>query len=95
MSRKRVAILFRYIPQYRLPFLIHLHERYRAAQIELKVVYGNPAEEDDGCGDRVDFPAGAFVRNYFITFGKYTAVFSVLGAVDFPRSSTRWRVGQW
>lgn len=74
MVRKRVVILFRYIPQYRLPFLIRLQELCRARQIDLKVVYGTPAREDDGRADRVDFAAGVFVRNYFVTLGKYTAV---------------------
>src|SRR5579862_9843864 len=70
MSTKNVVILFRYIPQYRLPFLQALYNACRERGTDLTVIYGNPAAEDVARADRVEFPSGAFVPNRFFSLGR-------------------------
>jgi hypothetical protein len=70
MQNKRVAILYRYIPQYRLEVYRRLYELCRENSIDLDVIYGNPAQSDSIKHDAVDFEYGIFKRNRFLTIGR-------------------------
>jgi glycosyltransferase involved in cell wall biosynthesis len=70
MARRRVVMLLRYIPQYRLPFLTRLHEKCIGANIDLKVIYGTPAKNDSMKADGIDFQPGLFIPNRIVPFGQ-------------------------
>ena len=53
MFAKRVVMLCKYIPQYRIPFLTKLHEACRQAGLDLKVIYGNPGRIDASRADEL------------------------------------------
>lgn len=74
MTGDRVVMLFRYIPQYRLPFLHALHDACIRKGIEFTVIYGDPADEDAARADRVEFWPGVFVRNRFIKLGRWSMI---------------------
>ena len=48
---QQVALVLRYIHQYRLPFLLRLHEECMQAGIDLKVIYGDPEEAKSILGE--------------------------------------------
>jgi glycosyltransferase involved in cell wall biosynthesis len=74
MAGKRVVWLYRYIPQYRLPFFLCLHEACAQEGIDLKVIYGDPIREDAARRDESNFTPGVFVRNRFIRLGRHTLI---------------------
>jgi glycosyltransferase involved in cell wall biosynthesis len=74
MSRKKVALLCAYLPQYRLPFVAALYEKCRQSGIDLEVIYGNPTENNELRADRSDFAPGHFAPSRFITCGPFTAI---------------------
>jgi glycosyltransferase involved in cell wall biosynthesis len=69
MPRKQVAIVYRYIPQYRLEFYKRLFELCENNDIDLKIVYGNPNKAEKMKGDAVSFEPGTFVANKFFSIG--------------------------
>src|SRR4051812_12297117 len=70
MSRKKVAIIYRYVPQYRLEFYKRLYEICKNNDIDLKVVYGNPGKPDNTKGDAASFEPGTFIENKFYSVGQ-------------------------
>jgi glycosyltransferase involved in cell wall biosynthesis len=70
MADRRVVIILRYIPQYRLPFLMKLYEACVGANVDLKVIYGNPAKVDAMRKDSVDFEPGLFITNRIVPIGR-------------------------
>jgi hypothetical protein len=66
---KRVIMLLRYIPQYRLPFFAKLHEACNQGNIDLQIVYGNPTAADATKADSVDFEPGFLIPNRSIKVG--------------------------
>ena len=51
---KRVVILYRFLPQYRIPFYEGLRSQLCQAGVELSLVYGDGDEDDRAKGDLVD-----------------------------------------
>jgi glycosyltransferase involved in cell wall biosynthesis len=74
MKNKRVVILYRYIPEYRLAVYERLYELCRVNSIDLDIIYGDPSKSDRLKNDSVDFEFGIFKRNQFWSFGKIELV---------------------
>jgi glycosyltransferase involved in cell wall biosynthesis len=69
VSRKRVAILYRYVPQYRLEFYRRLYALCKNSDIDLDVIYGNPSKTEKTKGHAVSFEPGQFIKNKFYSVG--------------------------
>jgi glycosyltransferase involved in cell wall biosynthesis len=68
--KKRVAIVYRYIPQYRLDFYNRLYNLCKGTNITLDVIYGNPSPIDNKKRDSVDFLPGKFIENHWLSVGR-------------------------
>ena len=69
MRNSRVAIIYKYIPQYRFDFFTQLMDMSCRNNLDLKIIYGDPGQLDRSKGDSVDLRSGTFVRNRFIPVG--------------------------
>lgn len=68
---KTVAIIYRFLPQYRVEFYEQLRDILASNEIELKLLYGQGDEEDRKKGDLVDLPWGIKVPNKIIRIGSH------------------------
>src|SRR5262245_41175384 len=66
---QRVALVLRYVHQYRIPFLLRLQEQCMQAGVDLNVIYGDPVSGDAAKADSRDFTPGLFVKNRFMKIG--------------------------
>jgi glycosyltransferase involved in cell wall biosynthesis len=69
MARKKVVFVYRYIPQYRLPFYKCLHDLCKDSEIDLTVLYGDPSPAETKKGDSVDFKFGKRIANWWFSIG--------------------------
>ena len=67
MTRPTVAVLYKYVPQYRRRFFELLSDHLTERDVELILVYGDPGPEDVGKGDAVELPWATKVPNVTIT----------------------------
>lgn len=80
--RRRVAIVYRIVPRYRLAFYELLRERLDARGIELALIYGQPGPEDAKKADTVDVPWGRYLPSRIVRLGGREIYWQpVLGAV--------------
>lgn len=83
---KKVAIVYKYIPQYRREFYTKLKQALAHENIELRVIYGQPGKEDSIKGDMVDLSWGIKIHNTVLHFfGKdiyWQPILSHIGDVD-------------
>ncbi len=71
-SVKKVAILSRYLPHYRKPFIEGLYYDLKDSNIDFLYIYGNPDPNESRKNDSVDFENGKRIKNwYFQIKGKY------------------------
>lgn len=68
---KKVVVIQRYIPQYRIRFFELLKSSLANRNINLLVIYGQPGLKDELKKDAVDFAHGVYKRNMIISIGKY------------------------
>jgi L-malate glycosyltransferase len=67
MTRKRVVILYKYIPQYRVAFFNLLNEICRESEIELEIIYGTPGKIDALKGHSANLEFATLVPNRIIS----------------------------
>ena len=67
MSRRRVVILYKYIPQYRVAFFKLLNEICRQHEIDLEIIYGTPGKIDALKGHSVQLEFATYVPNRIIS----------------------------
>lgn len=67
--RPVVAIVYRYVHQYRREFYDLLRDRLDAAGVDLRLVAGEPGPEDIRKGDAIDVPWARRVKNVVLPFG--------------------------
>lgn len=86
MKKQQVAIVYKYIPQYRREFYTKLKQELARENIELKLIYGQPSKEDAIKGDEVDLSWGIKIHNSSLKiFGKdiyWQPVLSHIADVD-------------
>ena len=68
--RAVVAIVYRYIHQYRREFYDRLRDRLAAADVELRLVAGEPGPEDVSKGDAIEVPWARRIKNVVFPFGQ-------------------------
>jgi glycosyltransferase involved in cell wall biosynthesis len=68
-SKKKVAIIYRYIPQYRFAFYNRLKLFLKDKGIDLILIYGQPGKNDQSKKDAIDIPWGKRIRNRIFTIG--------------------------
>jgi len=61
--KHKVAIIYRYIPQYRYGFYENLRNRLLDEGVELVLIYGQPGANDRLKGDAVEIPWGIKLKN--------------------------------
>jgi len=61
--KHKVAIIYRYIPQYRYSFYENLRNRLLDEGVELVLIYGQPGANDRLKGDAVEIPWGIKLKN--------------------------------
>ncbi len=66
---KKVAILYRFLPQYRIDFYNQLKEILLKENIELNLVYGKSQNGNSKKKDEVDVNWGTYIPNKFIKIG--------------------------
>jgi L-malate glycosyltransferase len=85
-KKQKIAIVYKYIPQYRKEFFIKLKEKLSHENIELRLIYGQPGKDFSQKKDEVDFDWGIKIHNFILEiFGKsfyWQPIFSHLGDVD-------------
>ncbi|HRP46382.1 MAG TPA: glycosyltransferase family 4 protein [Trueperaceae bacterium] len=70
---KRVVIINRVLPQYRLEFFSRLRDSLAAHDVELVLVYGDGEASERAKGDLVDLEWGHAIRNRRLSAGKLVA----------------------
>jgi glycosyltransferase involved in cell wall biosynthesis len=70
-KRKKIIILYRYIPQYRIRFYELLRCRLAENNIDLLVIYGQPGSKDALKKDAVKYSDGIFKRSIILSIGRY------------------------
>ena len=68
--KQKVAIIYRYIPQYRYGFYERLRNRLFDEGVELILIYGQPGANDRLKGDAVEIPWGIKLRNRILRIGR-------------------------
>src|SRR5690349_15297867 len=68
--RTRVAVVYRYVPQYRDPFYSALRAALSARGIDFQLIYGQPIGEDRYKSDAIELPWGQRIRNYAFPLGR-------------------------
>jgi glycosyltransferase involved in cell wall biosynthesis len=66
MPRKRVVILYKYIPQYRVEFFRLLNETCRKHEIDLEIIYGTPGKIDALKGHSAELEFATLVPNRIV-----------------------------
>ena len=83
---QKIAIIQKYIPQYRREFFVRLREELRHKNIDLLLIYGQPNIKDALKNDAVDLDWAVKVPNKIIKIGRkdlfWQPVFSYLQNVD-------------
>src|SRR6516164_38847 len=86
MSRRRVVILYKYIPQYRVAFFTRLHEICRHRDVDLVIIHGDPGKADSLKGHSAKLDFATHVPNRFISVAGteliWQPVLSHLGGAD-------------
>jgi L-malate glycosyltransferase len=67
---RRVAILQRYVPQYRVPFFDQLRLDLLSRGVNLDLIYGHPSPEELLKGDTSEVPWGISIRNRTLRMGQ-------------------------
>ena len=70
MKKRKVTIVWKYIPQYRKSFYELLKIKLEQMGIELALIYGQPSRSEAARKDAVDISWGQKVHNTYITVGK-------------------------
>lgn len=68
--RRRVVILYRYVPRYREAFYRLLRDRLAADGIDLDVIYGQPIGEDASKADAAELEWGIRITNRSLALGR-------------------------
>jgi glycosyltransferase involved in cell wall biosynthesis len=68
--RPVVAIVYRYVHQYRREFYDRLRDRLAAADVELRLIAGEPGPEDASKGDAIEVPWARAIDNVVVPFGQ-------------------------
>jgi glycosyltransferase involved in cell wall biosynthesis len=71
IRKRKVVIIYKFIPQYRQPFYEALRGKLDSMGIELNVIYGQPDVNEAQKGDEVDLQWGRRVHNTYFNFGKW------------------------
>jgi len=68
--KQKVAIIYRYVPQYRYGFYECLRNRLLDEGVELVLIYGQPGANDRLKGDAVEIPWGIKLENRILRTGR-------------------------
>ena len=71
MEKRKVTVIYKYIPQYRQHFYELLREKLNSMRIELSVVYGQPDLDNAKKGDAAELQWGQHIRNQYFNIGKW------------------------
>jgi L-malate glycosyltransferase len=85
-QKKKVAIVFTYVHQYRADFYSRLKKELNKRGVEFILIYGQPSKVDALKGDMVDIPWGNKIKNYIFPLWKkelyWQPVFPFIKDVD-------------
>lgn len=70
-NRRKVAIIWSHIPQYRVRFYEVLRDKLDQMGIELVLIYGQPSPKDALKKDAVDLHWGRKIHNVYFTIGRW------------------------
>jgi glycosyltransferase involved in cell wall biosynthesis len=73
-SRRRVAIVYRYVPQYRAEFYEGLRAELDRRAVDLSLVHGDPTGADVGKNDAIGFPWATKIHNRSVSVAGKTLV---------------------
>ncbi len=68
-GRPRVAVVFRYIHHYRLPFYERLRTELDKRGVDFTLVYGQPGPHEAAKEDAVEVPWAIKIRNRYVVLG--------------------------
>ena len=71
MKKRKVAIIYQYIPQYRRRFYELLREKLISSGLELTVIYGQPDPDEAKKGDAAELLWGQRICNKYFNIGKW------------------------
>ena len=71
MKKRKIAIIYQYIPQYRRRFYELLRETLNSRGLEFTVVYGQPDPDEAKKGDAAELQWGQRIRNKYFKIGKW------------------------